>query len=435
MDNKKILRYGLFAVLAIIFLIVACPRTFKAGTGNGSIDIPAISDTCLATPNSVTIIVDNSGSMKGYLDFAGFVASNNHFAATVSDIVSDSKRNMTGIKDYTIKIGSQILDNDNLVDQLTKSKQFGGAVTEIDKLVADLCSKASDDNVAILVSDMILSGGLQKINAENDKFWKKNNLNNLGGKLNDSFTKLKNNDLQILLLKYESDFNGNYYYDCTENQLKGKIFKDSMMTNRPYYIMAAGKADILKNMVLKNCFADKCTAVWSTLSLNDNDFRTENMTEVRFTSNQGAWVIGGGNDETLCISTKAKQDNTAELTLEWTPFSIPLFLKSGIYKCLINDGLSKAITSANVTVNDGRISSATLSLAPTDKNFDTSGTITIMSESAANNSSIEDDTDKTMEQMKSKTWGFNTVIEQLRKVYNISDERTVASFDIRIAKY
>lgn len=435
MDSKKILRYGLFAVIVIIVLICIIPPKIKLGKEIGQINIPLVGDENSAAPKSVTIIVDNSGSMKGYLDFAGFASTNNHFAATVSNIVSDTRRNVNGVEDFTVKVGSQTLDNNNLVDQLTKSMQFGGAVTEIDKLVAGLCSVASDDNVAILVSDMVLSGGLRKIKEEKDTRWNINNLNNLGGKLNDSFTKLKNKELQILLLKYESDFNGNYYYDCTENQLNGKAFKDSMMTNRPFYVMAVGKGDVLKYMTIKNCFSDKCTAVWSTMSLDKNDFKAVDMTDINFTSNQGAWVIGGGREEPLCISTKARQENTAGLRLEWPSFSVPLFLKTGKYVCEIDNELSKAISSATAVVNNNQISSVTLSIDPVDKNMDVKGTITIKSHSIADDSSIDDDTDKTPQEMQSKTWGFKTVIEQLVKVYDTPDERTIASFDIRIAKY
>ncbi len=183
---------------------------------------------------TIKVFMENSGSMDGYM------AEGSKLKDAVFSYITD----LMSLSD-TIElnyINSKIIPFKGTTKQYIKAlnpgsfKEYGGdrSNSDLSNMLDSVFMHTLDSTICIFVSDCILD--LPGTDAS--KFF-----NNCKISIKESVAKAKNrvHNLGIEILKMESEFNGNYYYQ------NGCVEKLSDMT-RPYYIWIIGNSKILASI-------------------------------------------------------------------------------------------------------------------------------------------------------------------------------------------
>lgn len=201
----------------------------------------------VASVKNVFFYLECSGSMKGFVHFPGKPINpefKNDVTAFSSFLVKKMGNN--GVKFATVtdgKIGNSVeVDKFNL--QLTKGTVFNGQDTPLDRIISDIIKQVDSQqtpSVGILLTDGVLS--FHPVELVKDRMKNIQNQSVLKSAVRDALINTKN--ITMALVKYESLFNGSYYYDC-----KGlKPFDAQIMEHRPYYYFVIGKGEYVSQIV------------------------------------------------------------------------------------------------------------------------------------------------------------------------------------------
>lgn len=187
----------------------------------------------------VNIYIENSGSMDGYIN------GNTVYKSNLSDLIVQT-RGVYGIENTnTFFVNSNFYESDSedirsFIKRVdagnAEYKQGNTSTSELNETLKLILSKSDDRNISILLSDFIYS--LDKNQNTSDGL-------GLGKSLTkDAFLQhLNKHEMSTYLLKFNSDFNGRYYsYDNVITNMDGK---------RPYYLLATGKDELLRDFVKK----------------------------------------------------------------------------------------------------------------------------------------------------------------------------------------
>lgn len=362
---------------------------------------------------SAVLYFDNSGSMKGYTELVGPDAEKRIVATTTEGLVN---LEAAGVESIRVECGNSVINSiDEYRVKLRDGKLLNGATTELGDMFKKATKQVSDTSVSIMVTDMVLSFGREKV--KNNHWLNKMNLWDLGVDIYHTVLRAKNEKkAHFIVLQYLSDFNGKYYCNCTEKFVmpeNNPRYYDSLMSNRPYYIVVIGGEQALKSIIVNQCFKDYCN-IYTTLGLDNSDMMTQPFNAKR---EVGPWALGTDKNKNGCLVATTNKDE-ARFEISFAPFIIPKY---------VNSDYHVGNYSSNIKgVEENGKTSYTVSLYPCKTKYKTEKDLEqawFVLESAngtywSQNSSINDDVNiKGLKDLEGKTWGLNAVIENIDKAY------------------
>jgi len=211
--------------------------------GTESEETKVISNVADVTIGKVIFYLENSESMFGYLNGSSqYVDVVSELSEKPLFVAEDIKREFILINGGDLKINN-IGDNPVILkSKLNKSGFNCGDITKsnLNGMFQLALEKAKNDTITLLISDGIYDIEQPMIPL--------NNLEILGKETRSKFIKrLQNGDLETILIKLVSDFNGEYYYSSRhgKNIIKGP---------RPFYIWIFGKSELLNKYFTEDYF-------------------------------------------------------------------------------------------------------------------------------------------------------------------------------------
>ena len=433
-------------VLAIVFFIInAIMNTSEIGNIREMKVVELSKTTTDVLKNKrFVLFMDNSGSMKGYMDFAStanpeeFKEAKRVAISTLSAIL-DNTQSTTGKEPVTI-CGRVQRDRKKFIADFQNSSLFRGSITELGEMMTKAADTANDSTIVGLFSDLVLSAGIEKVKKDID--YNRHHLDDLKATIHSAAKKIKNNGLDIAIVRYLSDFNGSYY--CTYQEDKRKDLKDKCLKNRPYYIVLIGKSDVIQAMI-ENCFK---------LSLGENEvFSTVCQQQPRLSSQSftitnnstSAWIIGNPKSENTHDTSKTDKDvitlwtksdlkhlkGTFDLTFNEIP--MPYYASTEILP-LISDGNKTIESVSEITRRSCKLTLLSYNKLPE------SGDVRFTLISKKNlwidsNSSMDDDSKNSQKDMENKTWGLSAFTTGIMDAYGINESPLIlAEFEIKILK-
>lgn len=366
--------------------------------------------------------LDNSGSMKGYTDFAGYPDARKTLVSTITKPL-DNFKNTIG-SELQIKCGSYRTNDVNAFRmELTTGNILSGAITELDKMIMNAVEESSDTTISILATDMVLSYGKAELVRKRDSWLNKHNLDDLGASIH---TALKDaNQINVLLLQYYSDFNGRYYCNCTENLENGSAFRNSLMKNRPFYLMVFGTKPMLKYLLANNVFASYDN-IYASFGLESSDMITSKY-NVSLSGNSN-WLINidpynPDLEKPGTIWTQTDLGNAKEtFEIDFKKFDMPAFVGK---EYIVGD---YSLSSTIYDVEDISVANEpNLKFRVTLKPFNelpkgqTEAEFTLINKLVwTTAATVDNDDDVNVEDLsvlEKKTWGLSAVIKNIDEVY------------------
>jgi len=431
--NKKILiRLGIVAVIFIVVLLLL-PRKEKGTHGNKfEVQTTYVNKVKKPVVSQIFLLLDASGSMKGYMDFSGLDNAKKNFANNVcyplGSLVNDTNHPASLKVKYGGKGSFENVDINGFNALLTDGKTFNDATTKLADMISDALKQVSDTSIAMLVSDMVLSYGQKELVSKNDLAYNKNHLPDLGNEVLLSLKAVPGVD--VLLLQYSSSYNGFYYYNCQENLIKdpktNKIikgesqYKGQLMNNRPYYIMVFGNRNMLSGLIDADVFAP-WDNLYASFGLDNSDMTTGKLNMEFAPSSSWIWDNSSEDYESEnmgTIWTTAELGSTQEtFTVEFNKFDIPAFLNQ---KYEIGDyHLSKVVDKIKETTDPSnpKLLRFEVTLKPFNQ-LPEEGDLEfnlISQNSWVKGSSIDDDSNIDITTIEGKTWGLNAIVENIDK--------------------
>lgn len=433
--NKKVFLIPLAIGLAIwiIFELIS-----TAETGNHFVmTVPELSqDASFKSVKHVTVYLDNSGSMKGYVDFAGV----NNGAKARASIIGTLSNMMDNVHDtYSIepvcKCGGFNYARRDFLGGMEDFTIFRGAVTELHNIIQLVADSTNKNDVSIIATDMVMSYGKNKLIAEKDSFYNYHQLEQLGAQVHNAMEKCKNKGLQAVVLHYYSDFNGKYYYNYTEN-LKPNKYANTLMTNRPYYLVVIGSEVNLRSMMANNCF-NKSDHVYASFNMGEPKHTQEYNVEMD-NNCRVAWNIGDPGNMNVkgsIMTNTSFGDESSVLYFSCKKINIPNYICLSDEGKLVPEWDSSVISQVEeVSVGTGSTQKFKVTLNPHNK-LSTTNDVWIRLNSNVGWISGASTYDDTKDDISKKTWGFSTVMKNINKAYRGTETQVaekVAEFKFNV---
>jgi hypothetical protein len=190
--------------------------------------------------DTVNFYLENSGSMFGYVSGGG------NFPTVVSTIAADCDLNFSTVN-YSLvngkstNIGTELASFLRPVSSVSAMRVGDPSTSDLNLIFEKLLKKAGNGNISILVSDGIYSvngtGLIQKLKSQSTLT------------RNNFVKRLREENLTTFLIKYESQFTGNYY-PATGGQIE-------IDQNRPYYVWVIGETQLIKKKFVEGYFQNQ----------------------------------------------------------------------------------------------------------------------------------------------------------------------------------
>lgn len=415
--NKKILLIPLLIGLAI-WIVLTLFRDSKTGD-NFEMAVPELSqDASVKNIKRISVYLDNSGSMKGYVDFATVVNGAQAKASIIGTLsnMMDNVHSTYNIEPIC-KCGGFNYERRAFLKGMENFSIFRGAVTELHNMIQIVADSTKKEDISIIATDMIMSYGKKKLETERDTFYNYHQLVQLGAQVHNAMEKCKTKGLHVMILQYYSDFNGKYYYNYTEN-LKPNKNSNRLMKDRPFYILVIGTEANLKSMMENNCF-NKGNHIYASFDMGEPKGKQKYSIELDNNS-KVAWNIGDSNNKGSrgSIMTNAKFGNEPSiLYFSCKKINIPNYINLTEANKLVPEWDSSIISNveevATESVSEQRFK---VTLNP-HAGLITKENVWIRLNSEAKwiaNASIDDDTNG---DFPTKTWGFSTIMRNINKAY------------------
>ena len=446
MNKKVLIRLGILALVLLIIILMTgkgCSGSQVDHGNNYKVTTTKVQQAGNATVKKVFLLMDPSGSMKGYLDFAGYPEALKSLVNTITKPLD--RLNSSYGASLFVKYGTAgqfaPTTTSEVQNRMITGSAFNGAVTMLDAMISDAVKQVSDTTLSMFVSDMVLSYGTSKLRSSGDPWLNKHNLADLGSSIH---TALKGaQDVKVLLLQYYSDFNGRYYYNCTENLENGNQYRQVLMKDRPYYIMVFGKKDMLESLLDNGVFV-KFENVYASFDL-DSDNMTESDLFVKF-SPTSSWISDNSNEDynnekTGTIWTNTDLGTTREsFEVQFDKFSIPAFLNQnyeiGDYHLSdVIEDIEEVTDPGNPGLLRFRITMKPFNVLPETGKVEFS---LVCGNTWVAGASIDDDVNiGSVSDLEKKTWGLGTIIENIDAAYfgnTVRGPQTVASISFNMSK-
>ncbi|MEZ0542981.1 hypothetical protein [Fibrella arboris] len=219
-------RNALFFLL--IALTVAACGGGKKRTPNDETTAPAKAETV----GTVHFFLETSASMGGYLK------GGTTFKDVVADVVTKANQ-IKPVSLYTISGKPQPVSADvnTFVAQMATTPLATGKSSELHQIFRQVGEKAKGNNVAIFVSDCILSFPDADIK-RNPEVNRNDASSTLKNSIYDQFATFNKQGIGATVLAFTSPFNGTYYtYQNQKQALKGE--------SRPFYVWIIGRQSLI----------------------------------------------------------------------------------------------------------------------------------------------------------------------------------------------
>lgn len=422
MNNKKVLiRVGtvIAAILVLLLLLKGCPPPTNPHGNKYEVQTTKVNSGNDSNVTQVFLLMDPSGSMKGYLNFRGFKDVNQNIVNNISKPLDrlSSKFHVEIKVKYGLNGDYKTTSISELQTKMIRGESFNDATTMLDEMISDAVQKVTDTTLSMLVSDMVLSYGKSKL--KDDHWLNQNDLSNLGARIHTALVGSKN--VEVLLLQYYSDFNGNYYYNCTENLEKGDQYKGVLMKERPYYIMVFGNKAMLESLLDAGVFA-KEDNLYASFGLDDSNMESQKLHLIFNPESCWVWdnITEDMNSElTGTIWTKANLGSEKEtFIVEFNKFDIPIFLNQkyeiGDYHLSkVIDNVEETTDPSNPTLLRFKVTLKPYDLLPKSGEFE----FTLISRNDwVGDASVPKDDDvniETIASLEKRTWGLNTIVKNI----------------------
>ena len=198
---------------------------------------------------TIKVYVENSGSMYGYVkgttDFENAVYSylSDIQLADLGEKVANSAKNVMELNYINSRVIKHTPDIEEFIKKLEPAefKSRGGnmGTSDMSDILKTILSQITDNEIAIFVSDCILSPGNRYQARDNaDEYLVSNSIgvkNNFYGKISEC------QDFSVVVLRMMSQFNGTYYNKFDQ--------KTIINANRPYYVWLMGDRSNLKKVM------------------------------------------------------------------------------------------------------------------------------------------------------------------------------------------
>ena len=197
---------------------------------------------------NVYFYIENSGSVFGYVrTFSEYVSVISELSEKPEFVVENINRNFYFINGNDLQI-TPIGSNPRLLrNRLNVAGYNCGDIlhSDLNEMFQVALSKAGGDKISILISD-----GIYDIGREDAPF---NALATEGKETRSKFLeRLNNGDIQTILVKLNSSFNGDYCYASRPGRI-------SINHSRPYYIWIFGESALLNKYFPENYIATQLT--------------------------------------------------------------------------------------------------------------------------------------------------------------------------------
>lgn len=452
---------AVLVILVIVLLIPSDPTPVGNHPHGNKYEVKTtrVKDNNKPNIKQVYMLMDASGSMKGYMDFGKNTGVDKTFPNTISPTmarflknynaevkVKYCKKNGGGFKDVTSS------NLDDIAQKMIKGEDFGGATTELDAIIKEAVQLASDSTISILVSDMVLSLGRDALT--NSHWRNQTDLDPILGKGIKNALVLAE-DIHVLLLQFYSDFNGDYYYNCTENLENGKHYKGQLMKKRPFYVMVFGKAETLKGLLADRLLFEDYVNFYTSFGLDESD-----MTEKDFTiSFDGAtnwrWENGREDQNSQYMGTLwTVADMNTQKTVFYVNFDkleIPVFVNQnweidpGYRNMKVIDNVVDVSRDSekNRGLNSNQMRFE-ITLRPFNElNNDEHAEFRLISKNRnwVDDATVLNNDDvniESIEELECRTWGLSTVLKNIESAYYGTAGRgddEVARVQFDISKY
>lgn len=430
---------GILAAIVVI-VIVVIPKGNNDRGGDFMMTIPGQEPQSDANIKGVTLFIDFSGSMRGYVD--GKNKKNPRgFDSFKASMISDISHGLTNLENlYQISpqgiCGENKYNNEVFLIAMANLSIFNKGETLLDKMFANCIDAVSDSTVGILVSDMVLSYGRKKLDAEGNPSYNRQHLSELSGKIYNSLMGAKSNKrMHVVILQYLSDYNGHYYCNYTENTIPNK-YDTVLMKNRPFYVVLCGTENNLRSIMAKNCF-NNYENVYASFLLPEPDSQSF---EIK-TAHPQIWFVGGdtvdGNGQGKgVVWAESEDDNRQEdLTISCSAFRIPSYVKVDPNLEYSSDVFSSVTGPVNYSYSENAVLTFNAKLQPygqLKKNMNV--VITLYTEGEwLSTASTDDDTTEDVGSMQKKTRGFAALAEQINKVYAVPEKQELAKIEFIVS--
>ncbi|RYF72564.1 MAG: hypothetical protein EOO39_11940, partial [Cytophagaceae bacterium] len=217
---------------SLFFLLIAL---VVASCGGGKKRAPKDEATAPAKAETVSTIhffLETSASMGGYLK------GGTTFKDVVADVVTKANQ-IKPVSLYTISGKPQPVSADvnTFVAQMATTPLATGKSSELHQIFRQVGEKAKGNNVAVFVSDCILSFPDADIK-RNPEVNRNDASSTLKNSIYDQFATFNKQGIGATVLAYTSPFNGTYYtYQNQKQALKGE--------SRPFYVWIIGKQSLI----------------------------------------------------------------------------------------------------------------------------------------------------------------------------------------------
>lgn len=429
--NKKVI-IVVAAVVAVVVSFVSCkPKLNDKFTAK----VPNVEAQRNVNMKSVDLYIDFSGSMRGYIDFAGVNGgknAQNTLISTVADFLDNVE------KEYSIKTsatcGVRKYNKDDFRRAMQNRTVFNGGETILHEFIAQMASKANEGTVAALVSDMVMSYGKKKLLGNGDVYYNKHHLDGLGSAIHGVLSGVQKKGLDVMLLQYYSDFNGDYYYNYTENIEGAGFYKKRLMKNRPFYILFVGKQEALKSLLANKCMRTPNKLLVS-FELNENDLKNQSF---NLTEDSQYWVKGSESkaDKAGYWTSSKLEDKTTTFTVSCDSFKIPAYVETIELRGVSAEGEVTKVEYDEVK-EFLTFKFTTQPFKKLRKMNEVNITIMASVSNWGKDVSMIDDVNKLDAEMAGKTWGLLKITDAIDNVYFGKSNRKnpiVGRFTFTLAK-
>ncbi|WP_234734989.1 hypothetical protein [Tellurirhabdus bombi] len=297
-----------------------------------------------ASLKEVHFFMETSASMGGYL------RGGTEFKDVVSDVVTKANT-IKPLKVWTITEKPQAYTGDarQFVEGLATTPLATGKSSKLHTIFEQVGQKAGTSNIAMLVTDAILSFPDNEIKA-NPEINRENASSVLKNQIYDQFSKLSQKGVGATVYAFTSQYNGTYYdYRNAKQKLSGEP--------RPFYIWLIGKQELL------NDFNQKLQGMLSVQPAKVLNFGTGTALtdyELFFSLNKkGKWRAERGS----LADMRARSGNPEEFAIGLDLGNLPAYAQSEDYlrKNLTVNAKEAAVKLATVQRKDDLSNTAKLS--------------------------------------------------------------------------
>lgn len=412
MDKKRkliLIAVGIVVAIILFSQIGGCEKNKHCN----DLKMKCCTESAVGNPSRLHALVclETSASMKGYVKSPKDQMMENKFEPTISHIITDLESNITNV---AWKCGNA--RGKTVADLYTKGIKNGdifvGGSTPLEAYITEIGNLANDTTVTLFVSDMVLSMSTSEM--KGNPYAIINNKSKLASKVYDACKKLNDNGVHVCVIQYLSDFNADYYYNCTNNHAQHPCrFKGMVINKRPYYVMVFGTPKNIKCLLdkKKNIFG-KYEAIYASFGLDESDYKQQ---PVQVSSAEWTTSDPEATSDVYTLWTNGNWDNQQlKATLSFDKINVPAF---------VNQEWEPICHSAAVSsVNKMSPTSIEITFKPFNS-FSEEEDISITFESKNDwikGSSIDNDELERDEvaKLEGKTWAFKDLMGDIIRAYH-----------------